>query len=119
MKLVMVTTYAVPNNMRRELLQAVAARGHRVPVVSPEPAGIMQAPLAELGGTYREWPVKRTGIDPTDDLRSANHLRSILREERPDVVLAYSIKEGLIAPLAARLAGVGRVVTLVNGLGAV
>ncbi|HSS01798.1 MAG TPA: glycosyltransferase family 4 protein [Kofleriaceae bacterium] len=119
MKLVMVTTYAVPSNMRRELLQAVAARGHRVTVVSPEPARIMQAALAELGGTYREWPVKRTGIDPADDLRSANHLRSVLREEQPDVVLAYQIKAVLIAPLAARLARVGRVVTLVNGLGAV
>lgn len=119
MKFVMVTTYAVPNNMRRELLEAVASRGHRVTVVSPEPTAVMQGPLAELGGSYREWPVNRTGIDPTDDLRSANHLRSILRAERPDVVLAYQIKAVLIAPLAAKLARVERVVTLVNGLGAV
>jgi len=71
MKLAMVTTYATPSNMRRELLEAVVARGHRVTVVSPEPAGAMQGALAALGGTYREWPVNRTGIDPAEDVRSA------------------------------------------------
>ena len=119
MKLVMVTTYATPSNMRRELLEAVVARGHRVTVVSPEPAGVMQGPLAALGGTYREWPVNRTGIDPAEDLRSAHRLHAILRAERPDVVLVYQIKAVLIAPLAAKLARVARVVPLINGLGAV
>lgn len=119
MKLAMVTTYATPNNMRRELLEAAVARGHRVTVVSPEPAGVMQGPLAALGGSYRTWSVNRTGIDPIEDLRSARHLQSILRDERPDVVLVYQIKAVLIAPLAAKLARVERVVPLVNGLGAV
>lgn len=119
MKLAMVTTYATPSNMRRELLEAVVARGHRVTVVSPAPAGVMASPLAELGGSYRAWSVNRTGIDPIEDLRSARHLQSILRAERPDVVLVYQIKAVLIAPLAAKLARVERVVPLVNGLGAV
>lgn len=119
MKLAMVTTYATPSNMRRELLEAVLARGHRVTVVSPEPAGAMAGPLAALGASYRAWSVNRTGIDPIEDLRSARHLQSILRAERPDVVLVYQIKAVLIAPLAAKLARVERVVPLVNGLGAV
>ena len=119
MKLVMVTTYATPSNMRRELLEAVVARGHRVTVASPEPAAAMQGALAALGGTYRQWPVDRTGIDPVEDLRSAHRLHSILRDERPDVMLVYQIKAVLIAPLAAKLARVERVVPLVNGLGAV
>jgi glycosyltransferase involved in cell wall biosynthesis len=119
MKLAMVTTYATPSNMRRELLEAVVARGHRVTVVSPEPAATMQGALAALGGSYRAWPVNRTGIDPAEDLRSAHRLHSILRDERPDVVLVYQIKAVLIAPLAAKLARVGRIVPLVNGLGAV
>lgn len=119
MKLVMVTTYATPGNMRRELLEEVVARGHRVTVVSPEPAGAMQGALAALGGTYREWPVNRTGIDPAEDAGSAYRLHAILRAERPDVVLVYQIKAVLIAPLAARLARVGRIVPLINGLGAV
>jgi glycosyltransferase involved in cell wall biosynthesis len=119
MKLLVVSTHLGPKNMRRELLEAVAARGHRVTVVSPEPAGIMQGPLAEFGARYREWPVNRTGMDPIEDLRSARHLHSIFREERPDVALVFQIKAVMIAPLAAKLAGVERVVALVNGLGTV
>jgi glycosyltransferase involved in cell wall biosynthesis len=105
--------------MRRELLEAVAARGHEITVVSPEPAQEMSKALAEFGANYLRWPVNRTGIDPIEDLRSGRQLYSLLRAERPDVVLAYQIKAVLLAPLAARLARVPRVVTLVNGLGAV
>ena len=119
MKLAMVTTYAVPNNMRKELLEAVAAHGHAITVVAPEPAAAMEGPLAALGARYREWAVNRTGIDPIEDLRSARQLYEILRAERPDVVLVYQIKAMLLAPLAAKLARVGHVVALVNGLGAV
>jgi len=119
MKLVMITTYATPRNVRRELLEAVAARGHEVVVVSPEPRERMEPVLAELGARYHQWSVNRTGIDPREDLPAAYRLVSILRAERPDVVLVYQIKAVLLAPIAAKLARVPRVVALVNGLGAV
>jgi glycosyltransferase involved in cell wall biosynthesis len=63
--------------------------------------------------------VNRTGINPIEDLRSARRLYAILKAERPDVVLVYQIKAVLLAPAAAKLAQVHRVVALVNGLGAV
>jgi glycosyltransferase involved in cell wall biosynthesis len=119
MKFAMVTTYTAPNNVRRELLEAITARGHRVTVIAPEPAAVMAGPLAELGAQYREWPVSRTGIDPSEALGAARRLHALLTAERPDVILAYQIKAVLLAPLAAKLARVARVVTLVNGLGAV
>ncbi|HET7501666.1 MAG TPA: glycosyltransferase family 4 protein [Kofleriaceae bacterium] len=119
MKLAMVTTYAAPNNVRNELLAAVVARGHDATVIAPEPAALMAGPLAALGASYRAWPVSRTGLDPLEAARAARHLHTLLGAERPDVVLIYQIKAMLIAPLAARLARVARVVGLVNGLGAV
>jgi len=119
MKLVMVTTYATPKNMRRELLVAVAGRGHQFTVVAPEHPDVMSPPLAELGGSYRQWEVNRTGIAPLGDLAAARRLLSILRAERPDVVLLYQIKAVLLGPAMAKLAGTHHVVTLVNGLGAV
>ncbi len=119
MKLVMVTTYATPNNMRRELLMAVASRGHQITVVAPEAPEVMSAPLAAISAEYRQWHVNRTGIDPLGDLASARRLFEILRAERPDVVLFYQIKAVLLGPAMAKLAGVRHVVALVNGLGAV
>ena len=119
MKLAMVTTYATPTNMRRELLETVAAGGHEITVIAPEPAERMEPALASFGARYRHWKVDRTGIDPVADLRSVRALYSIFRSERPDVVLVYQIKAVLLAPTAAKLARVPRVVALINGLGAV
>lgn len=118
-KLAMVTTYVTPTNVRRELLAAVRAAGHSVTVIAPEPPAEMAPSLGELGVAYRQWRTSRTGIDPVGDLRAALALRSLLRAERPDVVLVYQIKAVLVAPLAAKLAGTRRVVVLVNGLGTV
>jgi glycosyltransferase involved in cell wall biosynthesis len=119
MKVAMVTTYATPRNMRRELLETIAARGHEIVVVAPEPPDVMAGAVAELGATYHQWSVNRTAIAPHRDARSAARLYAILTREKPDVVLAFQIKAVLLAPLVAKLARVTRVVTLVNGLGAV
>lgn len=119
MKLMMITTYATPNNVRRELLEAAVAKHHEVVVVSPASAAVMTAPVRELGGTYVEWALGRTTIDPIRDIVAASQLFSIVRRHRPDVVLIYQIKAVLVAPTIAKLAGVPHVVALVNGLGAV
>lgn len=118
MHLAMITTYATPGNMRRELLEAVRANGHDVTVISPDTVGMPDA-LASLGGTYVPWEIDRTGLDPRRDARSAHTLTKILRAARADVVLCYQVKAVLLAPAAARLARVARVVALVNGLGTV
>lgn len=119
MKLMMITTYATPTNMRRELLEAVVAKGHEVVVVSPTPSAIMTPPVRELGGTYVEWNISRTAINPGADLAAATTLFAAVHRHRPDVVLIYQIKAVLLAPTIAKLAGVRHVVVLVNGLGSV
>lgn len=119
MKLMMITTYATPRNMRRELLEAAAARGHALVVVAPEPVDVMGPPLAELGATYVQWRVDRTAIAPLADLAAARRLLRIIRAERPDVILLYQIKAVLLGPIVAKLGRVRKVVALVNGLGSV
>src|SRR5262249_13368459 len=119
MRMAMVTTYATPSNVRRELLETARAHGHDVTVVAPEPAARMAEPLGTFGVHYREWAVDRTGMNPIADLVAIRALHAILRAERPDVVLVFQIKAMLLAPVAARMARVPRTVALVNGLGAV
>lgn len=114
----MITTYATPTNMRRELLESIVAKGHEVVVVSPAPAAVMAAPVRDLGGTYVSWKVNRTAIDPLGDLAAAWRLYAAIRKLRPDVVLVYQIKAVLLVPTMAKLARVPYVVALVNGLGA-
>jgi glycosyltransferase involved in cell wall biosynthesis len=119
MKLMMITTYATPRNMRRELLEAAARRGYELTVVAPEPADVMGPPLAEIGARYVRWDVDRTGISPRADLGAAHRLFEIIRAAAPDVILLYQIKAVLLGPIVAKLARVPRVVALVNGLGSV
>ncbi|MEZ4365355.1 MAG: glycosyltransferase family 4 protein [Kofleriaceae bacterium] len=113
----MITPYATARNVRGPLLAAAVARGHQVTVAAPTPPREIAGPLAELGATYRHWPVERTTIAPRADLRSLVALAGIVRELRPDVVLAYQLKAVLLGVPLARWLRVPRVVVLVNGLG--
>lgn len=119
MKFAMLTTYATPTNMRRELLVSIAGRGHEVTLIAPPHQQDLPAALAEIGGQYVPWQVDRTGLDPAEDARSVVGLQRILRTVRPDVLLIYQIKAVLLGAITAKLTRVKKVVALVNGLGSV
>lgn len=116
MKLMMVTTYQAPGN---RLLEAARGAGHEVVLAAPQPAAEMVPALAEFGARYHVWAIDRTGLDPLADLRALAAVHALFRAERPDVVLVSQVKAVLVAPVAARLARVPRVVALINGLGMV
>ena len=59
----------------------------------------------------------RTGLDPWRDLGSIVALRRTFAKLKPDVLLAYTMKPMVYGAVAARLAGVRRVFTMVEGLG--
>jgi glycosyltransferase involved in cell wall biosynthesis len=70
-----------------------------------------------MGVRFVQVPLDRTGLDPWRDLKSIVALRRTMAELRPDVLLAYTMKPMVYGAIAARLAGVGRVFTMVEGLG--
>ncbi len=61
-------------------------------------------------------PVLRPSLDPVSDLRAVRWLRSVLADRRPDVVHTHCAKAGTIGRLAARHAGVRRIVHTYHGL---
>lgn len=73
--------------------------------------------IEELG--IRIYPVEmgRTGINPFHDLRYLLALLKLLRQARPKVVFGYTIKPVIYGSLAARLAGVPRIYSMITGLG--
>ena len=80
----------------------VAGPGPLVPEI--EAAGI---PVTVLSSSRR--------IDPLSDLGTLARLARHFREERVDLVHTHNPKLNLLGPLAARLAGVPRVVATVHG----
>ncbi len=100
---------------RGPLIQAMVGRGHEVVAMSPDP----KAPpgLAELGARYIPWDIERKGTRPDRDVAAILALARRIRQVRPDVVFAYTVKPVIYGTLAAWLARVPRRYAMVTGLG--
>jgi glycosyltransferase involved in cell wall biosynthesis len=102
---------------RGPLIAAMIECGHSVvaaaPDIDPETAGALHG----LGATAREIPLRNVSLNPLALLRSISAMRALIRDERPDVVLAYTIKPVIVSALAGRAERVGTIVSLITGAG--
>jgi glycosyltransferase involved in cell wall biosynthesis len=104
-------------NFRGPLIAALTARGHEVTGMAGGEASGVAAALEAMGARYRPYPVRRTGMNPLRELATLRALRAAIRDLRPDVVLAYTIKPVVWGGLAARRGRGPRFVALIEGLG--
>jgi glycosyltransferase involved in cell wall biosynthesis len=104
-------------NFRGDLLRHLVAGGHDVLALAPEGPAWVDERLKQWGVRRATLPLQRTGTGLRADLRLARTLYGIFRRERPDAVLGYTIKPVVYGSIAARWAGVPRVVAMVTGLG--
>lgn len=81
------------------------------------PGGILDEEAARLGMPVRFVPALQRRIRPHRDLAALAQLVRMFREDRPDIVHTHSSKAGVVGRLAARLAGVPRVVHTIHGFG--
>lgn len=86
---------------RRELLEQLISDGYEVIVSAPE--GMRQEDIKRLGCQVIVTPMERRGTNPLKDLALCNHYRKLIKKERPDVVLTYTIKPNVYGGLACRL----------------
>ena len=59
-----------------------------------------------LGIRCIETDVDRRGINPKTDLKLFSTYRKLLKDERPDMVITYSIKPNIYGGIACRMAGI-------------
>ena len=104
-------------NFRGDMLRLLVARGHEVVALAPPGPDWVQGRLADWGVRYIPLPISRAGTSIAADWALLRQLRRLLRAERPDVTLGYTIKPVVYGSIAAWLAGVPRVVAMVTGLG--
>lgn len=111
---------------RLPFLAALRARGHRVWVAAPEGPGVDRIvaagasflPLfASQGWSHGVEAPKGSYLSVATDLDTVRAIRRACRVVRPDLVLAYTHKMTLLAPIAARSAGVPHVHGMITGLG--
>ena len=92
-------------------------RGWRVLAIAPDIDAETGAQLAALGAETAVTSLARTGMNPLRELGYCRELFGLFCKERPDVVLAYTIKPVIWGLLAARFAGVRRALGMITGLG--
>lgn len=102
---------------RGPLIREIAARGHAVLCAAPDIGPALARDLAGLGAETRAIPLSRTGLNPLSDAGTTRALTALFRDWHPDVVMGYTSKPAIYASLAARRAGVARVVPMITGLG--
>lgn len=88
---------------RGELIKTLL-RQHQVVISLPD--GDMVRPLEEMGCTFVDTPVDRRGINPVTDFWLFLNYLKLLRREKPDLVITYTIKPNIYGGLACRLLGV-------------
>ena len=102
---------------RTELIQSLQASG--CDVVAITPLDWETARLAALSVRWREWRLNGKSLNAFADLAAMARLRQILRDERPDAVLNFTIKPVLYGSMVARWTGVPAVVSMITGMGSV
>jgi glycosyltransferase involved in cell wall biosynthesis len=106
---------------RAHLIQALLGRGYCVSVLVP--AATID-PDFSMNFTARFPSVKVLSIDmalhgmnPFKDLKLIWSLKGLFKKERPDLVLSYTIKPVIYGSIAARLAKVRHIDSMITGLG--
>lgn len=88
---------------RRELI-AELLKSHEILISLPD--GDLVRPLEEMGCRFLATPVDRRGIDPRKDFGLFLQYSRMLRQEKPDLVITYTIKPNIYGGLACRLFGI-------------
>lgn len=104
-------------NFRGELIRAVVERGSYVVALSEAAEQEVVESLNGMGVKHIAYPVQRNGISLRQDFLTFLALRRIIKKERPDVILAYTIKPVVWGGLASWASKKSTFHALVTGLG--
>lgn len=103
-------------NFRSGLIRALVAEGYEVVAVAPEDSYSSQ--LTPLGCRYVPLPMDNNGTSPGKDLLLLWRFYVLLKRERPDAYLGYTVKPNVYGSLAAHFLNIP-VINNIAGLGAV
>ncbi len=102
---------------RGDLLKAMVQLGHDVVACAPNFTESVRTELLSMGVDSQSIAMARTGLNPIMDLRTVVSLVRLFLRERPERILSYTMKSVLYTALAAQIAGVSEVYSMITGLG--
>ena len=102
-------------NFRGDLIKDIIEKGYEVVVTGPDRTDVDS--IEALGARFLEVPMNKTGTSIVSDIKYLNRLISIIKKEKPDVTLGYTVKPVIYGAVAAKLTGVNNINSLVTGGG--
>jgi len=103
-------------NFRCGLIRALQKQGAKI-IGGGAGSDGFEEKIRGLGVPFFDLPVDKRGINPVSDLKLLFALYRWYRKERPDIVHHFTIKPIIYGSIAARYAGVPKVVNTITGLG--
>ncbi|MCR9908102.1 glycosyltransferase family 4 protein [Vibrio campbellii] len=116
----MVLIGALPSsisNFRGELVKSVAKHSCNVIGLASNATADEKVQIEGLGLKYVDYPISRNGLNPLEDFNTFRFFHKFFREEKPDVILAYTIKPIIWGGLAVRFTNVNSFYAIITGLG--
>ncbi len=103
MKILIITNHSyMLYRFRKALISRLLEAGHEMVISTPFVGH--EEDLAALGARCIETDINRRGINPVTDGKLLLNYRKMLKKERPDLVITYSIKPNIYAGLCCRMA---------------
>ncbi|MFC4710142.1 glycosyltransferase family 4 protein [Enterococcus eurekensis] len=102
-------------NFRGDLIKEIQAKGYDVIVTGPNDEGIKH--IQELGVRFEKIKLDKTGINIIADLQYTIKLLRFFKSEKPDAILSYTIKPVIYGSIAAKLAGIKNINSMITGVG--
>lgn len=100
-------------DFRNELVEKLLSKGE---VVASLPDEVKTKELSEEGCRIISTPINRRGVNPAEDIRLFLRYLRLIKQEKPDLVLTYTIKPNIYGGFCCRIKRVPYLVT-VTGLG--
>lgn len=112
--LILTNIYNGQNNFRKEIIDALIKGGHEVVLSAP----VQKETTKDESVAFRiiDTPFNRHGINPLKDIQLTIKYIKLLRQERPDVVLTYTIKPNVYGGMACNLCHIPHLANI-TGLG--
>ncbi|WP_420249643.1 MULTISPECIES: glycosyltransferase family 4 protein [unclassified Maridesulfovibrio] len=99
------------------MLKAMKAAGHDIYGIAPLDSPEVPDKLEAMGIRFIEVPIQRKGMNPIKDLTALLSLIKVLKKIKPDAILSYTIKPVIYGSVAAKLAGINNIYSMITGLG--
>ena len=102
-------------NYRMTLAETLRRLDNELILLSP--FGNFSDRIKSSGFDWQEVKMTRSGVNPLKEIRTIFHLKDIYRHEKPDLVHHFTSKCVIYGSIAAKMAGVTRIVNSVTGMG--